>query len=50
MLKNEDNGSNVTMFKGVVKEVNQFIVDNCDTYDQNNDLPTQQADQKRQTF
>ena len=47
---NEDNGSNVTMFKGVVKEVNQFIVDNCDTYDQSNDLPAQQADQKRQTF
>jgi len=25
MLKNEDNGSNVTMFEGVVKELNQFL-------------------------
>ena len=50
MLKNEDNGSNVTMFKGVVKELDQFIVDYRDTYGQSNDLPDNQVDQERQTF
>jgi hypothetical protein len=50
MLKNEDNGSNVTMFEGVVKELNQFRVDNRDIYGESNDLPAQQVDQKRQTF
>jgi hypothetical protein len=49
-LNNEDNGSTVTLFKGVVKKLNQFIVDYRDTYDQSNDLPAQQADQKRKTF
>ena len=47
---NEDNGSNVTMFKGVVKELDQFIVDYRDTYGQSNDLPDNQVDQERQTF
>ena len=50
MLKKEDNGSNVTMFEGVVKELNQFRVDNRDIYGESNDLPAQQVDQKRQTF
>jgi len=50
MLKNEDNGSNVTMFEGVVKELNQFRVDNRDIYGESNDLPAQQVDQKRKTF
>ena len=49
-LKNEDNGSNVTMFKGVVKELDQFIVDNRGAYGQSNDLPDKQVDQKRETF
>ena len=49
-LKNEDNGANVTMFKGVVKELDQFIVDNRGAYGQSNDLPDKQVDQKRETF
>ena len=49
-MKNEDNGSNVTMFKGVVKELDQFIVDNRGAYGQSNDLPDKQVDQKRETF
>ena len=49
-LNNKDNDSNVMMFKGVVKELDQFIVDYRDTYGQSNDLPDNQVDQERQTF
>jgi hypothetical protein len=49
-LNNKDNDSNVMMFKGVVKELDQFIVDYRDTYGQSNDLPDKQVDQERQTF
>ena len=50
MLNNVDNGPQVTIFKGVVKNLDQFLVNNRNTYDQSNDLPDKWVDQKRKTF
>jgi len=49
-LNNVDNGPQVTIFKGVVKKLDQFLVNNRNIYDQSNDLPDKWVDQKRKTF